>query len=220
MEAIDQEPKKARRSRLDPLDRKRELIEATINVMAEKGHGEFTLAEVGASAGVSASLIIVHFQSKEKLLNDVMAHMARDYFGCLHASQVGRPDDAAHRLWRLVEAEFSGSYFTPRYLAAWRIFWVAMNGRRDYLDLFGDQTRHFTALTQSLCEQVLAGGDYPRHEAWVAARLIDTALGGIWIDLTHGPTPLSIAEARHMARSLLVMLFPMHFTLDGPIPRR
>lgn len=217
MEIAEQEPRKGRRSRLDPLDRKRDLIEATINVLAEKGDGAFTLAEVGAVAGVSASLIILHFQSKEKLLNEVLAHMGRDYFGTLHASQVGRPDDACHRLWRLVEAEFSANYFTPRYLSAWRTFWVQMNGRRDYLTLFGDQTQHFTALVQSLCEDILSGGDYPRHEAWVAGRLIDTALGGIWIDLTHGPTPLSIAEARHMARSLLVMFFPRHFTLDGPI---
>ncbi|MDR0809336.1 MAG: TetR/AcrR family transcriptional regulator [Gemmobacter sp.] len=216
-EMVETEQRKASRSRLDSLDRKRDLIDATISVLAEKGYGSFTLAEVAAHAGVSASLIILHFQSKEKLLGEVMSHMGRDYFGMLHASQIGQPDGAVHRLWRLVDAEFSAGYLTPRHLLAWRTFWTEMNGRRDYLAMCAEQTKHFTQLTQALCEEILKDGDYPGHRAWVVARLIDTALGGIWIDLTHGPTSLSIPEARHLARGLLVMFFPRHFSFDGPL---
>ncbi len=209
---------RTKRARLDPLDRKRELIEATITTLAEKGYGGFTLAEVADVAGVSPALILLHFNSKEGLLHEVMAHMSRGYFGSLHASQIGA-GAAADRLWRLVEAEFVAHYFTPRYLAAWRTFWVELNGRPDYLSDFGDQTTHFTALTQDLCGEIIAEGDYPGHEPRVTGRLIDMALGGMWIDLTQGPTPLTIADARYMARSLLVMLFPRHFSLDGPVQR-
>lgn len=209
---------KTGRTRLDPIDRKRDLIEATINVLAETGGVSFTLAEVASLAGVSPSLILLHFQSKENLLREVLVHMARDYFGSLHGSQIG-PGGPAVRLWRLVDAEFSAHYFTPRYLAAWRMFWVTLNGRTQYLEQFGDQTHHFTDLIERLCAEILSDGDYPGHEAWVSGRLIDSALGGIWIELTHGPKPLSISEARHMARSLLVMFFPRHFTRDGPIEK-
>lgn len=211
------EPVPRRRgTRLSPQQRRRELIEATITVLAGKGHEGFTLADVGREAGVSPSLVLLHFQSKEGLLQEVMVHMARIYFGSLHASQIG-PRSAAARLWRLVEAEFAPEYFTDRYLGAWRTFWVALNGRKDYLALFGDETRHFTRLAQDLCAEILDSGAYPQHEARVAGRLIDAALGGLWIELTHGPEPLSIDEARHIARAMLVMLFPRHFSPTGPV---
>ena len=205
-----------RRVRMDKSDRRHDLVEATISVLARKGYSNFTLADVAEEARVSPALVIVHFGSKDGLLLDVLATMGRNYFACLHASQVGISGGPAARLWSLVTAEFNESYFTPRYLAAWRTFWAETNGRKPYLQLFADQTRHFTELTVKLCEELIAEGGYPAHEATTIARLIDSALGGMWVDLTQGPMPLSIAEARHMAKALLALLFPRHFTVTGP----
>ena len=166
------------------------------------------------------SLIVVHFGGKENLLTAALELMGREYFGGLHASQFGASRSAAEKLWRLVDAEFGGTYFTPRYLAAWKTFWAATNGRKLYLDLFADQTRHFTAVMTELCRELVAGGDYPGQDSTVLARILDTALGGIWLELTQGPTPLTVPEAQTMARTLLAHLFPLHFTVDGPRPEK
>lgn len=209
------ETKKAR-VRKNRLDRKQELVEATIDVLAAKGYGGFTLSAVAKAAGVSSALIIVHFKSKELLLLEVLKSMGAEYFGALHASQIGVGDRPADLLWGLVQAEFAESFFTPRYLAAWKTFWADTNGRKSYVDLFGAQTRHFLALTTDLCQRIIEAGGYDGHDPHVVARLIDTSLGGLWIDLTTTATPVTIDEARRIASSQLALFFPRHFGPQGP----
>lgn len=207
------------RTRKNPLDRKQELVEATIDVLAARGFGGFTLSEVARAAGVSTALIIVHFQSKERLLLEALKAMSGEYFGALHASQVGAGDRPADLLWRLVRAEFDESFFTPRYLAAWKTFWADTVGRKSYVELFGAQTRHFLDLTVDLCRRLVDEGGYDGHDPQVIARLIDTSLGGLWMDLTVTATPVTIEEARRVATSQLALFFPRHFTAQGPRQR-
>lgn len=200
-------------------ERKQELIELSIDVLAEYGYSGFTIAELAKAAGVSTALILFHFKTKKQLLLEVLKSLASDYFGALHASQIDTRASAAERLWRLIEAEFAESYFTPRYLAAWKAFWAESNGRKPYLEYFGAQNAHFLKLTEELCATLIAEGDYHGHEPRIVARLIDSALTGLWIDLTTTATPITVEEARHVARSHLALLFPRHFTPDGPITR-
>lgn len=204
------------RTRKNPLDRRHELVEATIDVLAARGYGGLTLAEVAKAANVSTALIIVHFRSKERLLSEVLRAMGHEYFGALHASQVGVGDRAADLLWSLVRAEFSESFFTPRYLAAWKTFWAETNGRKAYIDIFGAHTKHFLDLTIDLCQRIIADGGYDDHDAYEIARLIDTSLGGLWLDLTGTATPVGIDEARRIASSQLALFFPRHFSRSGP----
>lgn len=203
------------RTRKNPLDRKQELVEATIDVLATKGYAGFTLAEVAKAAHVSTALIIVHFESKDRLLQEVLKSMGREYFGALHASQIGIGDRPADLLSSLVHAEFAESFFTPRYLAAWKTFWAETNGRKSYVELFGAQTKHFLDLTIDLCRRLIEDGRY-EADPYVVARLIDTSLGGLWLDLTVTATPVTIDEARRIASSQLALFFPRHFTHDGP----
>jgi len=204
------------RQRMGRAQRMQELVEATIDVLAKKGYAGFTIAEVAKTAGVSTALIIVHFKSKEQLYFAVLKSMATEYFSALRASQIGAGQRAADQLWRLVNAEFSESYFTPRYLAAWKAFWAETNGRKLYVEHFGAETVHFLETTVALCRKIISDGKYKGYDPRIVARLIDTSLGGLWIDLTVTATPVTIAEARKVARSLLALLFPKHFTQHGP----
>ncbi|HVJ41611.1 MAG TPA: TetR/AcrR family transcriptional regulator [Dongiaceae bacterium] len=204
------------RSRKNPLDRKQELVQATIDVLATRGYAGTTLNEVARAAGVSTALIIVHFKSKERLLLEVLKWMGTEYFGVLYASQIGIGERAEDLLWNLVQAEFEPRLLTPRYLAAWKAFWSETNARKPYTELFGTQTRHFLKLTTDLCTRIVKDGGYDGHDPHVIARLIDSSLGGLWMDLTATATPLSIKEARRVASSQLALFFPRHFTDRGP----
>lgn len=204
------------RTRKAPLDRKQEIVRASIDVLAERGYSGFTLAGVAAAAGVSTALIIVHFKSKDLLLREVLKWLGHNYFGTLHASQFGTRGRPADLLWNLVAAEFDEVTFSPHYLAAWRSFWTETSARRAYVELLGAQAQHFLDLTILLCRRIVEEGDYPDHDPVIVGRLIDTSLGGLWLDMTGSATPLTFAEARKIALSTLVMLFPQHFTANGP----
>lgn len=212
-------PRPARRRR-NPAQRKLELVALSIDVLAAKGYAGFTIAELAKAADVSTALVLFHFKSKEQLLVEVLKALAVDYLGALHASQIDSDASAAERLWSLVEAEFAESFLTPRYLAAWKAFWSESNGRKPYLEYFGAQNAHFLGLMEDLCRIIIHEGGYEPHEPKTVARLIDCAIGGLWIDLTNTATPISVEEARKAARAHLALLFPRHFTPNGPVRDR
>lgn len=204
------------RTRKAPLDRKQEIVEASIAVLAEQGYAAFTLARVAKAAGVSTALIIVHFKGKDRLLTEVLKRLGQTYYGALHASQFGTRGRPADLLWSLVEAEFADESFPPRHFAAWKTFWTETEARRAYVALFAPQALHFLELTTDLCRRIVAEGNYPDHDPVVVAQLIDTLLGGLWIDMTVAPKPLTVEQARRGARAQLALVFPQHFTIDGP----
>jgi AcrR family transcriptional regulator len=207
---------KKARTRKAPLDRRQEIVEASIDVLAEQGYAAFTLARVAKAAGVSTALIIVHFKGKDRLLTEVLKRLGQSYYGALHASQFGTRGRPADLLWGLVEAEFADESFPPRHFAAWKTFWTETNARRSYVELFAPQTQHYLELTTGLCRRIVAEGNYPDHDPVVVAQLIDTLLGGLWIDMTVASKPLTVEQARRAARAQLALIFPQHFTIDGP----
>jgi TetR/AcrR family transcriptional regulator, transcriptional repressor of bet genes len=206
------------RQRRSREDRRDELVEHTIDVLARRGYAGFRLADVARAAGVSTALLIVHFGSKEKLLIETLKRLSAEYFATLHGALESAGPRPADRLWHLVAAEFSPAVCTPRKLGAWKAFWSELNGRQPYLEHFGARTRDLQESIVSLCRSIVAEGGYEGHDPRAIGRLIDCALGGLWLDLTapEGTTPITVHGARRAALAQLALFFPRHFTAKGP----
>ena len=57
-----------RRRTAPPAERRRQLIDATIRSVANRGLADTTIATVAREAGLSQGIINLHFQTKERLL--------------------------------------------------------------------------------------------------------------------------------------------------------
>lgn len=55
------------------------MVQAAVELIAEKGVAGLTMAEVGIRAGYSRGLAHLHFGSKEKLLSECLRHLSRDF---------------------------------------------------------------------------------------------------------------------------------------------
>ena len=55
------------------------MVQAAIDLIAEKGVAGLTMAEVGIRAGYSRGLAHLHFGSKEKLLSECLEQLSRDF---------------------------------------------------------------------------------------------------------------------------------------------
>lgn len=55
------------------------MVQAAIELIAEKGVAGLTMAEVGIKAGYSRGLAHLHFGSKEKLLAECLEYLSRDF---------------------------------------------------------------------------------------------------------------------------------------------
>lgn len=71
---------KPKRSRLSPAERKRQLLNAAIELFAEKGIGEAKHADIARRVGVSTAATFVYFPTREALLDDVAAEISRFAF--------------------------------------------------------------------------------------------------------------------------------------------
>jgi len=159
---------------------KRQIIEAAIDVIAQRGLGKSTLQNIAERAGVSSALVVFHFKSKDNLMKAVLGHLTTIYkAGWEHALQpIGDPP--ASRLMRLInyDLEFPGKY--PKYLAAWYAFWGEARGGLLYKVIGGsgdDQCLH--DIRQAI-EEIVPGKRYGGIDCSCVAETLYVMIFGHW----------------------------------------
>ncbi|MCK0068719.1 TetR/AcrR family transcriptional regulator [Kordiimonas laminariae] len=82
------------RKRLSPEKRKQQLLEAAIDLFAEKGIGEAKHADIARRVGISTAATFVYFPTREALLEEVVDEVGRYFltlFNDLEPHTVGAP---------------------------------------------------------------------------------------------------------------------------------
>lgn len=88
----------------ETVERRRiEILEATCDVVIERGFAGTRVADVAKKLGVSNSLIHYHFASKEELLAAAFEHYARKDLVDMQRDSDSAPTSVA-KLWRLIES--------------------------------------------------------------------------------------------------------------------
>ena len=83
--------------------RRIEILEATCDVIIERGFAGTRVADVAKRLGVSNSLIHYHFASKEELLAAAFEHYANKDLADMQQDSASAPTAVA-KLWRLIES--------------------------------------------------------------------------------------------------------------------
>lgn len=101
-------------------DRRRQLIEATQDELAEHGWSALTLANVARRAGVTAAALFNHFESKEDLLRTTLEQMVHDFDTAVAEKIALAPNDPMNLLAALVDINVDGR--SEKNLRLWAIF--------------------------------------------------------------------------------------------------
>lgn len=208
------------RRRAKGSDRRRQIIEATLDVLADKGFAEITIGDVARAIGISTALVLSHFRTKEQLLLEAQRMLAREYHDNWQRALAASGPSAAERLWVLADAEFAVGICTPKKLMAWKAFWAEGRLRREYIAEFGARNVEYLRLMTELCAALIQQGKYAGYDPRVCARSIDALGSGLWMELTSTATPMTLNETRKTALTHLAMMLPRHFTSKGPVKRR
>jgi AcrR family transcriptional regulator len=198
--------------------RRDQLIEATINAVARRGLSQTTLSDVAKAAGVSHGLVNFHFQTKEKLLAETIAHLSNDHREAWESAMNAASASPADRLNALIEAEFDERYLSPDKLSAWCAFWGEAQSRPLYLEQCGENDRAYIQAFEMACNDLIADGGY-QLDCRLAARTLRLTIEGVWLELTLSARPYSFEEARQTAFFCAATLFPRHFSPEGLISR-
>lgn len=105
------------------------LLDAALDLMQAKGHGQFSVHEVARAAGMTAGAVQHHFTSKAELMLEVISRLigqleeASDFWPAAHWSLKRRADHFVRQAWALL-------YGQPRFAVAWSAY---LSAREDEL---------------------------------------------------------------------------------------
>ncbi len=190
--------------------RRQQLIDATIDCLAERGYSDTTLADVSDRAGLSRGIVNFHFESKDNLLIATLQTLADEYASNWKDAVAKAGDDPVKQLLALVHADFNRTVNTRRKLAAWCAFWGEARSRPTYNALCGARDAAYNALIRKLCRAINDDGNYAGDPEKIALSL-DSLLEGLWLRMTLAPQDLKHETARDAALEFLRNTFPAHY---------
>jgi betaine-aldehyde dehydrogenase len=159
-------------------DRRQQIIDHTIDTLAEEGFVGTTLARIGARAGISPGLIAHYFLDKERLLEAVFRTLASRV-----RENVLRRLATAHtpraRVQAVIDANLAPEEFEPRTGIVWLAFWgQVVHAKRLARVQAVYQWRMLSNLQHAL-RPLMPPGE-ARHLAMMIAAMID----GVWLRAT------------------------------------
>ncbi len=155
--------------------RRSQLIEVTIDSLAEVGFVGTTLAQIAGRAGVSPGLVAHYFGDKDGLLDEAFRSLARrvgdQVRGRLRTIATPRA-----RIQAIIDANLAPEEFERRTGSAWLAFWgqvLQVPSLRRVQSVY--QRRTLTNLKSSLKKLV------PPEEAQSLAAMIAAMIDGVWL---------------------------------------
>jgi TetR/AcrR family transcriptional repressor of bet genes len=199
--------------------RREQLIEATIETLATRGHSRTTLTEVAATAGLSHGLVNFHFETKEKLLTETLLYLAAEYRENWTRALAEAGDEPAEQLDALIRADFDETICAPNRLKAWCSFWGEAQNRPIYQENCGSNDLEYVRVMEGICGRLVADGPVGLRPERIA-RVIRVTVEGTWLDLITMTTPYSREEALATVYTCAAAFFPEHFDAGGLIAER
>ena len=174
--------------------RRSQLIEVTIDSLAELGYVGTTLAQISGRAGVSPGLVAHYFGDKEGLLEAAFraltGRVGEQVRGRMHASMTPR-----ERIQAVIDANLSPEEFDQRTGSAWLAYWGQVLHAPRLRRVQAAYQRRTLAMLRGALKRLL-----PRDEASSLAAMIAAMIDGVWLRAALSAWQEADSES---ARSLL-----------------
>ncbi|MFT5451889.1 MAG: TetR/AcrR family bet gene transcriptional repressor [Enterobacterales bacterium] len=204
--------KKSMRSNMSGEARKTQLIKATIKCIAKKGLSSTTMVDVTSEAGLSLGIVNLHFQSKEKLLNETLRYVSDEYRIGSNAIFSDDSKTVVEKIIAHVDYDFCKKNISRNKLAVWFAFWGEAKSRPIYQDICA---KHDVFLSDNLTQlffNLKSSGNYQQVKPEIVNLGYTALIDGLWLDLLITPNLLSVETARAVALNYLMVQFPKHFS--------
>lgn len=155
--------------------RRRELVEVTIDSLAEVGFVGTTLAQIAARAGVSPGLVAHYFDDKDGLLDAAFRSLARRV-GSQVRARLRLVATPRGRIQAVIDANLAPEEFDQRTGSAWLAFWgqvLHVERLKRIQSVY--QRRTLSTLRNSLLKLVA------QDEAHSLSAMIAAMIDGVWL---------------------------------------
>ena len=186
----------APRRRLRPVERRRQIVDAAVQLLHTTGPGRVSLRDIAAAAGVSIGTVTYHFAKVDDIIDLALAQEVTEYYQRLHERIVAEPDPCvALRL-------LADACFTEETAQHWRL-WFETLGRGDTeAELRAQRERYaqWAGTIQTLVESGVASGAFRCSDIPEAVSLIVALVDGLSLRQVRGQPATSFLYARRYFR--------------------
>jgi TetR/AcrR family transcriptional repressor of bet genes len=193
--------------------RRGQLIDATIDSIATHGIGGTTMSTVTEIAGLSIGIVNFHFQSKQRLLEETLMHLAREHHDQWDKAFQDAGLSAEEKLQAIVDAHFHPRISSRKKLAVWFAFYGEVGRRKVYRDLIDAIDDERFDISTDLCAQIKAQGGYDCPPPRQVARTLEGLYDGLCLNILMYPGSFSRQQARDQVVAYLASVFPEHFAM-------
>jgi AcrR family transcriptional regulator len=181
----------ARFSRMEPVQRRALLVDATFRCLQKHGFEGTSIRRICAEAGVSVGLINHHYRSKDDLVAETYTWLTQRITGRLRDAIDTAANDGRSRLSAFIRASFADDIFDAGLLDAYLAFWGAAKSAepmvRAHAESYGD---YRATLAQALLQ--LAGEQGWRgFDGDLASIALAAMLDGLWLEYSLNPGTFS-----------------------------
>ncbi|MBV8910638.1 MAG: transcriptional regulator BetI, partial [Gammaproteobacteria bacterium] len=155
--------------------RRVQLVDVTIDSLAEVGYVGTTLAEIAGRAGVSPGLVAHYFGDKDGLLEAAFRTLARTLAARMHVRLASARTPRA-RVQAVIDSNLAPEEFDRRTATAWLAFWGQVphvEGLKRVQSAY--QRRMLSNLRNDLRRMI------PTDEARTLAAMIAAMIDGVWL---------------------------------------
>ena len=191
--------------------RRKQLIEATIQCIADKGLSGTTMADVTQRAGLSLGIVNLHFQSKEKLLIETLNFISDEYTSGLNKIFNNQRLNTEQKILAHINFDFSREIIDRNKLAVWFAFWGETKSRPAYFSICASYIMEIANNLTNLFALLKQLGDYTEVDPELVCTCYTALSDGLWLDLLITPKGLKPAQAQSIAMHYLATQFPNHF---------
>lgn len=192
-------------------ERRQNLIEATITSIARYGLSGTTLARVTEIAGVSMGLVNFHFETKERLLEAVLTHLADDQRTFWHRRNQDASLSTADRLMAIIDSRFHGRVSDRRSLAIWFAFWGDASAREIYRRVVGGVDEEILEATVAILTLMVQEGGYTNLDPLETALAMEAMYDGLRLNMLLYPEEFNSLNSRARALDFVAAILPCHF---------
>ena len=185
------------------------ILQSAIDSIAASGLGSMTLDRVAERAGISRGLVVFHFKSKSKLLEEVLNYLGKQYESGWNTVYEKEAGSAIEKILALVDYDIQFAYENPKYVSAWHAFWGEAKGNLLYHDIsFPRDISREDQLGELIADVVKDQAGDPAEAAPITMGL-SAMMFGVWVESHLNPDPDDCARYMQAVRVYLRKCFPV-----------